>query len=150
MDCLIPGIPDIGGIGVRIAIYIQCFLSFVPAFFALIDGGKVNLKLLGTVEKQSTTILILAFAILIFLVVQALSYNLSAFHTSILLSLSWIIATNTFIYLLLYINHKSYPEQGGQRVKPFWSEWYSRVVQAFRLHMKTSEGDYEMNDVKGL
>jgi hypothetical protein len=150
MDCLIPGIPDIGGIGVRIAIYIQCFLSFVPALFALIHGCKVDLKLLRTVEKQSTTILILAFAILIFLVVQALSFNLSAFHTSILLSLSWIITTNTFIYVLIYINHKSYPEQGGQRVKPYWSEWFSHVVQAFRLHTKTSNRDYEMNDAKGL
>jgi hypothetical protein len=96
--CEIPGNPDIAGIGVRIAIYIQNILSFGPAFYSLFNDRKVDRKELRTVEKQSTTILITAFAILISLIVQALAFNLSAFHTSIVLNLSWMNNTNTFIY----------------------------------------------------
>ncbi|KAJ7827077.1 hypothetical protein B0H13DRAFT_2120053 [Mycena leptocephala] len=36
--CQIPANPDISGIGVRIAIYAQKLLSFVPALWALWDG----------------------------------------------------------------------------------------------------------------
>jgi hypothetical protein len=68
VDCLhsqiIPANPDIAGVGIRVAIYIQNLLSFIPAFFALLDG-KISVKELETVEKQSTTILITAFAVLI-------------------------------------------------------------------------------------
>jgi hypothetical protein len=70
--CLIPANPDISGIGVRAAIYGQNLLSFVPAFYALVDG-RVDGKELETIETQSTTILVTAFAILISTIVQALS-----------------------------------------------------------------------------
>jgi hypothetical protein len=141
--CEILANPDISGIGIRVAIYVQNFLSFAPAFYSLINDGKVDSVELKTVEKQSTTILITAFAILISLVVQALSLNLSAFHTSIVLSLSWMNNTNTFIYFLLYIHHKSDPERGGQWIAPHWSNWIS---YALKLRAKTSKGqeDVEM------
>jgi hypothetical protein len=146
--CLIPGNPDITGIGVRLAIYFQNILSFLPAFYALYNDGKVDKNELDTVEKQSTTILITAFAILISLIVQALTFNLSAFHTSIVLSLSWMNNTNTFIYFVLYINHMSHSDGQRPRVKPDWSAWYHHVSQAFRLRTKPPDEDYEMNDPK--
>jgi hypothetical protein len=148
--CLIPGNPDITGIGIRLAIYFQNILSFGPAFYSLFNDRKVDLKELRTVEKQSTTILITAFAILISLVVQALRFNLSAFHTTLVLSLSWMNNTNTFIYFLLYIHHKSYPAEGEKPISPQWSEWYNHVTQAFRPRRKTFDGDVEMNDLKGM
>jgi hypothetical protein len=148
--CLVPGNPDIAGIGVRTAIYTQNILSFIPALYALFNDKKVDKTELATVEKQSTTILITAFAILISLVVQALTFNLSAFHTSIVLSLSWMNNTNTFIYFVLYIHHMSDPDRKEQRIKPYWSAWYHHVVQAFRLRRKTSDGDFEMNDLTGM
>ena len=49
--------PDVSGIGVRIAIYAQNLLSFIPALWALKDG-RVTPTELGELEKQSTTILI--------------------------------------------------------------------------------------------
>jgi hypothetical protein len=58
--CLIPANPDISGIGVRAAIYAQNLLSFVPAFYALVDG-RVDGKELQTIEAQSTTILQLSW-----------------------------------------------------------------------------------------
>jgi hypothetical protein len=139
MACDIPGNPDIAGIGIRVAIYIQNLLSFAPAFYALINDGRVDLVELKTVEQQSTTILITAFAILISLVVQALSLNLSAFHTYIVLSLSWMNNTNTFIYFVLYIHHKSDPKRGEQRVAPKWSQWITHVAHEFRLRAKTKD-----------
>jgi hypothetical protein len=148
--CDISGNPDIAGIGVRIAIYIQNILSFGPAFYSLINDRKVDRKELRTVEKQSTTILITAFAILISLIVQALAFNLSAFHTSIVLNLSWMNNTNTFIYFLLYIHHKSYSDGGEHVIAPRWSEWYNHVAHAFGLRTKTFDGDIEMNDLKGM
>jgi hypothetical protein len=148
--CLIPGNPDITGIGIRIAIYVQNILSFGPAFYSLINDRKVDLKELQTIEKQSTTILITAFAILISLIVQALRFNLSAFHTSLVLSLSWMNNTNTFIYFVLYIHHKSHPDQGQKPILPQWSEWYSHITQPLRLRTKTCDGDVEMNDLKGM
>jgi hypothetical protein len=149
-QCIFPSNPDVAGPGVRGAIYAQNILSFIPAFFALINDGRVDLVELQTVERQSTTILITAFAILISLVVQALSLNLSAFHASIVLSLSWMNNTNTFIYFLLYIHHKSDVERGEQRIPPQWSKWISHVAQAFRRRTRIFEGDYRMIDLEGI
>jgi hypothetical protein len=148
--CDIPGNPDIAGIGVHGATYAQNILSLIPALYALRNDSKVDKTELDTVEKQSTTILITAFAILISLIVQALTFNLSAFHTSIVLSLSWMNNTNTFIYFVLYIHHMSNPERGDQRVMPHWSAWYDHVAQAFGLRTKPSDADHETNSPKGM
>ncbi|KAF6763492.1 hypothetical protein DFP72DRAFT_1040348 [Ephemerocybe angulata] len=40
--CLIPGNPDIVMVGVRIAIYIENLLRFIPAFWALVDGNVAH------------------------------------------------------------------------------------------------------------
>jgi hypothetical protein len=150
MFCIIPANPDIAGIGIRVAIYAQNFLSFIPAFYSLINDGQVDSVELQTVEKQSTTILITAFAILISVAAQALSLNLSAFHTSIVLGLSWMNNTNTFIYFLLYIHHKSDPERGEQRIVPQWSKWIAHVAPSFRSCTTILSRDIEMNDLQGM
>jgi hypothetical protein len=148
LDCVaaIPTNPDINGIGIRVAIYVQNFLSFAPAFFSLINDGKVDLVELKTVEKQSTTILITAFAILISLIVQARTFTLSGFHTAVVLNLSWMNNTNTFIYFLLYIHHKSDPEQENH-IAPRWSAWVRHVREALRR--ESFDGDIEMIDLRG-
>jgi hypothetical protein len=140
MDCdgIIPANPDISGRGVRVAIYVQNLLSFIPAFYALKDG-KISVKELQTVEKQSTTILITAFAVLISAMVQAATYGLYSFHTSIILSLSWMNNTNTFIYFLLYIHHKIDPEPGVKGVEPRWLAWVQHVAEPFKQPTKGLE-----------
>ncbi|KAG6881561.1 hypothetical protein C0993_000950 [Termitomyces sp. T159_Od127] len=67
--------PDVSGIGVRIAIYAQNLLSFVPALWALKDG-RITPTQLDELEKQSTNILITAFAILILTVIQAHNHGI--------------------------------------------------------------------------
>ncbi|KAJ7635472.1 hypothetical protein DFH06DRAFT_1003453 [Mycena polygramma] len=119
LPCSIPADPDISGVGVRIAIYAQNLLSFIPAIWALWDGEVSDYEL-ECVETQSTTILVTAFAILISAMVQA-NRGLSNFHTSIVLDLSWMNNTNTFIYFLLYVQHKSQP--GPQQIAPTFAGW---------------------------
>ncbi|EEB92427.1 hypothetical protein MPER_09065 [Moniliophthora perniciosa FA553] len=131
-------IPDISGLGVRAAIYIQNLLSFIPAIWALWDG-EVTLYELESIEPQSTTILITAFAILISAMVQAQTLGLSSFHAAIVLSLSWMNNTNTFIYFLLYIQHKS---QDGQ-VRPEWSSWMTHIREKLGLTQIKKEKDEE-------
>ncbi|KAG6899138.1 hypothetical protein C0993_000332 [Termitomyces sp. T159_Od127] len=97
--------PDVSGIGVRTAIYVQNLLSFVPALWAIKDGRMTPTKL-DELEKQSTTILITAFAILIATIIQAHNQGISNYHASIILDLSWMNNTNLFIYFLLYIHYR--------------------------------------------
>ncbi|KAJ6461866.1 hypothetical protein C8R47DRAFT_1058400, partial [Mycena vitilis] len=132
LPCSIPADPDISGVGVRIAIYAQNLLSFIPAIWALWDG-EVSAYELECVETQSTTILVTAFAILISAMVQA-NRGLSNFHASIVLDLSWMNNTNTFIYFLLYVQHKSQP--GPQKIEPTFPAWikHLRTSLSWRLH----------------
>ncbi|KAG6825370.1 hypothetical protein H0H92_003950 [Tricholoma furcatifolium] len=105
-----PANPDISGIGVRLSIYIQNFLSFVPAFSALLNDGEIGRVTpmgLDGLRMQSVTILITAFAILISAIVQARSTNgITDYDGSIVLNLSWMNNTNLFIYLGPYMHRR--------------------------------------------
>jgi hypothetical protein len=139
LACLIPADPDVSGIGVRIAIYVQNLLSFVPAVWALLNDGHVSEAELESVETQSMTILITAFAILVTAMVEAQRSGLSNYHASVVLSLSWMNNTNTFIYFILYVHHKTHHRV--DQVKPQFSAW---IRHAWR---KMKHVDYN-NQVK--
>jgi hypothetical protein len=134
-DVCIPSNPDISGIGVRAAIYIQNLLSFFPAIWALWDG-TVSAYELESVETQSTTILLTAFAILISAMVQTRTLGISNFHASIVLGLSWMNNTNTFIYFLLYVQHRS--QAGPGHIRPKFSSWVNHGLE--RLSLRTGTG----------
>ncbi|KAJ3501163.1 hypothetical protein NMY22_g19020 [Coprinellus aureogranulatus] len=132
-SCHIPSNPDISGIGVRFAIYLQNLLCFLPAIWAIWDGHVSDYEL-ESAETQSTTNLVLAFAILISCIVQASTLGLTNFHAAIVLSLSWMNNTNAFIYFLLYVQHKG---QGGEgHVEPRWSAWISHIKRQARAVMQ--------------
>ncbi|KAG6917143.1 hypothetical protein DXG01_003733 [Tephrocybe rancida] len=98
--------PDITGIGVRTAIYAQNFFSFIPAARVLWDG-KITYNELDTMEEQSSTILVTAFALLFTTIIQARSsLGLSNVHATVVLNLSWMNNTNVFIYFLVYTLHR--------------------------------------------
>ncbi|KAF6747749.1 hypothetical protein DFP72DRAFT_1016043, partial [Ephemerocybe angulata] len=127
----IPGNPDIAGIGVRIAIYAQNILCFIPAFWVLVDG-KVTETELESAETQATTNLVLAFAILISSMVQATTFGLTSYHASIVLNMSWMNNTNAFIYFLLYVQHKSQFNSGsGHVVEPTFDAWARHIRCSF-------------------
>jgi len=142
----IPANPDISGIGVRVAIYAQNLLSFVPAVWALVDG-TVSERELGSVEDQSTTILITAFAILISAMAEAQT-GLSNFHATIVLSLSWMNNTNTFIYFLLYVQRKSQAVDapGDEQIPMEMSAWISHIWEKLWVNplvTRNASGDPE-------
>ncbi|KAJ3513639.1 hypothetical protein NMY22_g14979 [Coprinellus aureogranulatus] len=124
--CAIPSNPDIAGIGVRIAIYIQNLLCFIPALWALWDGKVTDYELDST-DGYSTTNLFLAFAILISCIVQALTIGVANYHASIVLSLSWMNNTSVFVYFLLYVQYR-----GQEDIEPKWSAWVNHIKR--RVH----------------
>jgi hypothetical protein len=126
MNCAIPANPDISGIGVRVAIYAQTFLSFVPAFCAIFDGEVQNDEL-EEIETQSATMLITAFAILISTILQARTYSLSSFHAYIVLDLTWMNNTSIFIYVLFSVHHEIYREHGNG-IEPHSRNQMQRVL----------------------
>ncbi|KAH8823770.1 hypothetical protein DL96DRAFT_1818541 [Flagelloscypha sp. PMI_526] len=144
MSCIASD-PDIVGIGVRISTYTQNILSFVPAIWALWDR-KVEKFELESVEKQSTTILITAFAILLSAVVQAVTLGLTNFHATIILNLSWMNNTNTFIWFILLVqsqdtlNWNSVQHAISQAIHPF-----HRVDSTLQLE-KQDEKVYQENE----
>ena len=101
VNCLIRSNADIAGVGVRIAVYVQNVLCFSPALWAIADE-KITKYELDSMENMSTTNLVVAFGILISCFIQASTLGLTNFHTSIVLSMSWMNNTNVFIYFLLY------------------------------------------------
>ena len=127
--CTTPANPDIAGIGVRIAIYAQNILCFLLAIWALLDG-KVTPEELEYAEAQTTTNLVLAFAILISSVVQGLTLGMTSYHGNIVLMMSWMNNTNSFVYFILYVHHKD-GLQNKKRVKATWTEWKGHVVGLF-------------------
>ncbi|KAJ3522587.1 hypothetical protein NMY22_g11830 [Coprinellus aureogranulatus] len=133
MSCLIPSNPDVSGIGVRIAIYIQNLLCFIPALWALWDGKVTNYEM-DSAEAHSTTNLVLAFAILISCIFQALARGLTNYHGSIILSLSWMNNTNAFIYFLLYVQYRSQGEAGIRHYKDWVKHIKTQFKTIFYLH----------------
>jgi hypothetical protein len=151
MNCtdVIPTNPDISGVGVRVAIYIQTFLSFIPAFWALRDG-VITSDEMEAVERQSTTILITAFAILISALIQLYKFGLSSFHTSIILNLSWLNNTNALIYFVLYISYKCDTAVEHDRVEPKWSAWIKHILPINTWYWHSRHEDFEKQAQGGM
>ncbi|KAJ7728500.1 hypothetical protein B0H16DRAFT_241949 [Mycena metata] len=98
-DCNLSN-PDITGVGVRIAIYVQNLLCFAPVLVYLVDGRISGDELKG-VKDQSIAMLAIAFAILISTIVEATGAGgnptINSYHAAIVLDLSWMNNTSTWI-----------------------------------------------------
>ncbi|KAH6894890.1 hypothetical protein BKA70DRAFT_1052012, partial [Coprinopsis sp. MPI-PUGE-AT-0042] len=112
----------IAGIEVRVSIYAQNIICIFSALWALWDG-KVTSGELEYAETQTTTNPILAFAILISSMVQASTLGISNYHANIALMMSWMNNTDTFVYFILDIHHKTglQGDEGG--VAGTWKAW---------------------------
>ncbi|KIK55501.1 hypothetical protein GYMLUDRAFT_175491, partial [Collybiopsis luxurians FD-317 M1] len=124
----IPANPDISGIGVRIAIYVQNLLCFLPVVVNLRDG-KVTAEEMKGIKDQSIGMLAIAFAILISTIVEAKTnttitgQSIDKFHAAIILDLSWMNNTSTWIWFLLYVHHQTRAETDKDRISPTWTAW---------------------------
>ncbi|KAF7346943.1 Multiple ankyrin repeats single kh domain [Mycena venus] len=124
---------DISGIGVRSATYAQNLLSFVPAAVALLNDGKISNNEREFIKDQSTNILLTAFGLLLSAIIQAKTdQGLDNYHLALVLNLSWMNNTNTFIYLVLFLHRKIWSSSPG--------EWSLRAVVG-HLFPQSSKGN---------
>ena len=134
-DGCIPANPDISGIGVRAAIYAQNLLCFAPVVVHLWDG-EVSREEMGGIKHQSIGMLAIAFAILISTVIQATAkmsgQSITNFHAAIVLDLSWMNNTSTFIWFLLYAHHRSKNENKSILIPATWSDWFKVLLSPLR------------------
>ena len=133
-DKCIPASPDISGIGVRIAIYAQNLLCFLPVILYLWDG-KISVDELAGIQDQSTGMLAIAFAILITTVSLAAGRNptVSNYHAAIILDLSWMNNTSTWIWVILYVHERS--RATYKHVAATWPAWRTTLWSAFLTHL---------------
>jgi hypothetical protein len=127
-DQCIPPNPDVSGIGVRYAIYIQNILCFLPVIMNLVDDGKISADELKGIQDQSVGMLAIAFSILITTIILAQgaggNQGITNYHASIVLDLSWMNNTSTWIWFILYVHRRSKPK-GGPPVPATWKAWYN-------------------------
>ncbi|KAJ7723354.1 hypothetical protein B0H14DRAFT_3520018 [Mycena olivaceomarginata] len=147
----IPANPDISGIGVRAAIYAQNLLCFAPVVAHLWDGNVSADEMKG-VKDQSIGMLAIAFAILISTIIGAANVRsgqiVTSFHAAVILDLSWMNNTSTWIWFLLYAHHLTKPSERKERIgesKPIpatWSDWKGVLLSPLRRLVKGT-GDAE-------
>ncbi|KAG6843769.1 hypothetical protein H0H87_000674 [Tephrocybe sp. NHM501043] len=134
-DSCIPSNPDISGVGVRVAIYLQNLLTFAPIIVHLWDRKITDMELKVT-EGQSVGILSIAFAILISTIIQAMmsmtaGASISSFHAAVILDLSWMNNTSTFVWFLLYVHYRSKASVEDGYLPPTWSAWMRALIRPF-------------------
>jgi hypothetical protein len=136
--CL-PAIPDISGIGVRAAIYAQNLLCFLPVGVYLWDK-KISRDELSGVKDQSVGMLAIAFSILITTIILAGSEGptISSYHAAIVLDLSWMNNTSTWIWFILFVHHKSGIQH--QPTAATWSAWWKLMWSSDFLQGKRGTG----------
>lgn len=81
--------PDIAGVGVRVSIYAQAYLSLIHPILAGLDG-RLTTDEIASLHSMYFGILLTACALLISAFIQATTYGLSVYHAVIVLNLSWI------------------------------------------------------------
>jgi len=151
-DLCIPANPDISGIGVRTAIYVQNFLCFAPIVAHLWDG-KVTIDELNGIKDQSISMLPIAFAILISTIIEAKGFgrgqSITNFHAAVVLNLSWMNNTSTFIWLLLYTHHRSVNDMESTAIPATWSGWFKLLFSPiFRLVTGNSGTNLEQAETR--
>jgi hypothetical protein len=145
LDKCLPANPDISGIGVRAAIYAQNLLCFVPVGVYLWDK-QISPEELAGVTDQSVGMLAIAFSILITTIILAKGPGsdgplISSYHAAIVLDLSWMNNTSTWIWFILFAYHRS-----TVKYKPTaatWSAWWDVLwspIASF-LHGKRGTGN---------
>jgi hypothetical protein len=135
-QCSIPSNPDVSGIGVRYAIYIQNILCFLPVIINLVDGGKISSDNLKGIQDQSFGTFAIAFSILITTIILAKgaggNQGITNYHASIVLDLSWMNSTGIWIWLILFVYRLSKP-RGGAPVPATWRAWYNLLLRRRRV-----------------
>ena len=147
-DRYIPANPDISGIGVRAAIYAQNLLCFAPVVVHLWDG-EVSLEEMSGIMDQSIGMLAIAFAILVSTAIQATAktsgQSITNFHAAIILDLSWMNNTSTFIWFLLYAHHRSKNKNKDELIPATLRDWIKVLFSPLRRSEKKNDDRKDSN-----
>ncbi|KAJ7800004.1 hypothetical protein B0H14DRAFT_3885835 [Mycena olivaceomarginata] len=132
-SCTIPSNPDVSGIGVRAAIYAQNLTCFLPVIVHLWDG-KISRDELKGIKDQSIGMLAVAFAILFTTIILAKGAGgeqmITSYHAAVVLDLSWMNNTSTWIWFILYAHHRS--KRDDHPTGANWSEWRDALLEPVR------------------
>jgi hypothetical protein len=126
--CRIPSNPDVSGVGVRAAIYAQNLTCFLPVIVHLWDG-RISRDELNGIKDQSIGMLAVAFAILFTTIILAKGaggdQTITSYHAAVVLDLSWMNNTSTWIWFILYVHYQS---KRDDPIKANWSEWCGALL----------------------
>ncbi|KAJ7840496.1 hypothetical protein B0H14DRAFT_1057931 [Mycena olivaceomarginata] len=140
-SCTIPSNPDVSGIGVRAAIYAQNLTCFLPVIVHLWDG-KISRDELKGIKDQSIGMLAVAFAILFTTIILAKGaggdQTITPYHAAVVLDLSWMNNTSTWIWFILYAHHRS--KRDDQPTGANWSEWCDALLEPVRKLLGRNDG----------
>jgi hypothetical protein len=116
--------PDIAGIGIRASIYIQAFLSLVPATLVGAEG-HISLYEQRTLSRIYANLLVTSCALLVSTFIQA--PRLNVYHALIVLNLSWINNAGAIAWSFNYFASRSAAEGHGvvAYIKKHWRTPYS-------------------------
>jgi hypothetical protein len=141
IDCTLPSNPDVSGVGVRAAIYAQNLTCFLPVIVHLWDG-KISRDELKGIKDQSIGMLAVAFAILLSTIILAKGaggdQTITSYHAAVVLDLSWMNNTSTWIWFILYVHHQS--KRDDQPTGASWSEWRDTLLEPVRELLGRNEG----------
>ncbi|KAJ6526099.1 hypothetical protein B0H19DRAFT_881804, partial [Mycena capillaripes] len=122
--------PDVSGVGVRVAIYAQNLTCFLPVIVHLWDR-KISRDELKGIKDQSIGMLAVAFAILLTTIILAKGaggdQKITSYHAAVVLDLSWMNNTSTWIWFILYVHHRS--KRDDRPTGANWSEWYKALLE---------------------
>ncbi|KAJ7456019.1 hypothetical protein B0H11DRAFT_231656 [Mycena galericulata] len=129
VPCSIPFNPDVSGIGVRAAIYAQNLTCFLPVIVDLQDR-KITRDELQGIKDQSVGMLAIAFALLLTTIILTKGaggdQTITSYHAAVVLDLSWMNNTSTWIWFILYVHYQS--KRDDQPTGAHWSEWRDTLL----------------------
>jgi hypothetical protein len=141
--CKIPSNPDVSGVGVRAAIYAQNLTCFLPVIVHLWDR-KISRDELKGIKDQSIGMLAVAFAILLTTIILAKGaggdQTITSYHAAVVLDLSWMNNTSTWIWFILYIHYQS-KRDDRPPIKANWSDWGVALLAPLRELLGRNEED---------
>jgi hypothetical protein len=149
----IPSNPDVSGIGVRAAIYAQNLTCFLPVIVHLWDR-KISRDELKGIKDQSISMLAVAFAILLTTIILAKDaggdQTITSYHAAVVLDLSWMNNTSTWIWFILYVHHRS--KHDSQPTGANWTEWRDALLEPLweSLGQNAGAGDSTGTGIWGI
>ncbi|RXW13204.1 hypothetical protein EST38_g12650 [Candolleomyces aberdarensis] len=114
--CVDPN-PDISGIGVRVAIYVQAFVNIACVIIFSLDNHISGFEH-KVLINASLNLFVSGCALLICTAVQGTTFGLSLHHALIVLNLNWIIAFSGLLYVLIFAYNHVKGQFGGRRFGP--------------------------------